>query len=62
MGKILFDPKIIPEQALKRGIGPRLFEIPTASKGSSAAVSGGLIGSQQDDILHNLRASGLLGP
>lgn len=61
MGEILFDPRIVPSQALKpRLLGPNLFEIPRMAPGSTAAVTGGLIGSQQDDILGLLGSSGLL--
>ena len=55
MGKILFDPKIIPSKALKRNIMPQLFEIPRANPATTAGFFGGAVGSQQDEI------NGLLG-
>ena len=61
MGNILFNPRIIPSVALKRNVMAPLFEIPKLSSASTAGISGGLIGSQQDDILGRLREAGLLG-
>lgn len=62
MGKILFDPKIIPSKALKRSILPSIFEIPQGDKAITAGAFGGLVGSQQDAISEGLISSGLLGP
>lgn len=49
MGKILFNRKVIPSQALKRGPA-KLFEIPKMPPLIAAGATGGAVGSQQESI------------
>lgn len=59
IGKILFDPSIIPEQ-LSRG-PVRLFDVPRMPPLIAAGGMGGAVGSQQDQMIEGLRAVGLIG-
>ena len=59
MQRILFSTNFQPSM-LKRDIIPGLFDIPRSPPVVTAGTFGGLVGSQQDSILNNLRSMGLI--